>query len=316
MIALITGATGLIGSRYLELYGSEFSKIYQLGRSRTVSDAEWIKYDFSSGRAIDLPHVDVLFHFAGQTSVYKAKEDVLFDLNTNIVGFVQLLESFRRRRSTPFVVFAGTATEVGFTAFQDPVDETVRDKPITFYDVSKLAAENYLFQYIYEGWAKGCSLRLCNVYGGVVSGQHVERGVIDKVFQKSLTGLSITMYGDGEWLRDYIHIDDVVSAFHAAWNCREAVSGDYYYIGTGKGVTLRDAFSCVVGLVKEATGKAVDIQSVAPPNGLSEIEFRSFVADASKFEGLTGWKAKYDLENGLRYSYKELFDCALNYIEI
>ena len=89
----------------------------------------------------------------------------------------------------PFVVYAGTATEVGLTSNELKVDESYCDRPITFYDISKLTAENYLLQFVREGWLKGCSLRLCNVYGGMKNRKNIERGTYSKFHDKYINVL-------------------------------------------------------------------------------------------------------------------------------
>ena len=308
MKAIVTGAGGLIGSRFIELYGEEFEKIYQLGRTRASIDAEWIDYDLESDQPVDLPVVDVLFHFAGQTSIYQAKDDVFYDLKTNVLGLLHILEALRQSDNNPFVVLAGTATEVGFTDTSTPIDESYCNRPITFYDISKQAGENYLLQYVKEGWISGCSLRLCNVYGGSKNGQNTDRGIIDKIFQKAIAGDPIRIFGDGDYLRDYIHIDDVVSAFFLAWENRNQVNGKYFNIGTGRGVSLKDAFHLIARIAEEVNGRKVEVSSVNPPADLSQIEFRSFVADNTRFVEATGWNSKYELEQGIRFSYGKYFN--------
>lgn len=308
MNAIITGAGGLIGSRFFELYSEKFKKIYQLGRTRAEIDAEWLEYDLSSGRTLSLPSVDALFHFAGQTSVHHSKEDVLNDLVTNVIGLIQVLDALRNNGNKPFVLLAGTATEVGYSDERMPIDEEYCSNPITFYDISKLTAERYLLQYVREGWIDGCALRLCNVYGGTRDGQNCDRGIIDKIFQRALKGESVNIYGSGNYLRDYIHLDDVVAAFYLAWENRNQVNGQYFNLGTGVGTTLKEAFCLVSMLAEEVSGKKVILSSVDPPDGLSQIEYRSFVADNRKFLGATNWRPRHTLESGIRYSYRNLFD--------
>ena len=307
MRAIVTGATGLIGSRFVKLYGSSFKKLYQLGRSRAPIRAEWIDYDFSSGLPLVLPEVDAVFHFAGQTSVYISRDDVLRAININTIGFVRMLDTLRKQDKLPFVVFAGTATQVGFTDERKPLDKDYCNNPISFYDISKLAAENYLLQYVREGWIKGCSLRLCNVYGGRKNGYNLDRGVIDKIFQKAIKGESISIFGSGNYLRDYIHIDDVVSAFFTSLKHFDRVNGKYFNIGTGQGIILKDAFNLVVRLAEEVSGQSVEIKHIEPPENISLIEFRSFIADMSKYKDATGWTPNFTLEEGVRHSYINFF---------
>lgn len=305
MKAIVTGATGLIGARFIELYGSSFDELYQLGRTKASIQAEWIEYDFSSGLPVDLPEVDVIFHFAGQTSAYISRDNVLNDLNINLIGFVRLLETARKMKRPPFVIYAGTSTQVGFTDTSEPQSEKNCNNPVTFYDASKLAAENYLLQYVREGWLRGCSLRLCNVYGGTKEGQNSDRGIIDKVYQKAFNGESISIFG-GDYIRDYIHIDDVVSAFYLSWKHRNRVNGEYFNIGTGTAFTLKDAFHLVVRLAEEASGRVIKILNLEPPPEMSLIEFRSYVADNTKFRKATGWNPQYSLEEGIRASYRHV----------
>jgi nucleoside-diphosphate-sugar epimerase len=59
-------------------------------------------------------------------------------------------------------------------------------------------------------------------------------------------------------------------------------------------------------LAAGATGKKVDLQHVAPPAGLSDIEYRNAVIDSSAFEQATGWTAKYDFDAGLEAAYRDL----------
>jgi nucleoside-diphosphate-sugar epimerase len=308
MIAIITGATGLIGSRFLERHASDFSKIYCLGRKPPNCECEWIDFDLAEPKIEELPHANVFFHFAGQTSLYHAKDNLLHDLSVNVFGFLHLLELLKKQSSMPFVVYAGTATEVGLTSNELKVNESCCDRPITFYDISKLTAENYLLQFVREGWLKGCSLRLSNVYGGMKNRKNIERGVIDIIFQKSLRGESLQLFGDGNFVRDYIHLDDVVDAFFLAALKMESVNGKFYYIGSSDGMRLKDAFDCVAKLAETVTGKLVEISSVKPPSHLQAIEFRSFVADNKAFSNATGWVPQYtSLESGLRSSYQHLF---------
>ena len=307
MKAIITGLTGLIGSAFYKNYRGQFKKIYQLGRTQADVDAEWIPYDLSSGEPLRLPEVDVLFHFAGQTSNYTAKQDVLNDLNVNVVGTINLLNALRKSSEKPFVVLAGTATEYGYTDKPVAINERESSHPITFYDISKLTAENYVLQYVRQGWLDGCVLRLCNVYGGSIENQSFDRGVIDKIFKIALDQKKINIYGSGEFYRDYIHIDDVVSAFFAAWKSRKKVTGEYFNVGSGVGLTVKEAFELVARLAEEITGDSVEVSFTSYPEQMSLIECRSFIANNKKFSEATRWTPKFTLEDGIRFSYSSLF---------
>lgn len=306
MNILITGASGLIGSALLDrLRGEDHSVICQ---SRFFHEDEpevkWIKHDLikDSWDCLMLPKLDVVYHLAGQTGTYSAKQNPIGDLSANVLGLLNLLEYFRRHNQVPFIVLAGTATEVGLTD-QLPINEGLPDRPITFYDISKLTAEVYLKQYIKEGLIKGCSLRLTNVFGRSQRGQQADRGIIDKIFNRAVSGQNITIYGDGNYLRDYVFIDDVISALVLAAEYIEQTNGRTFYIGSGKGVTLRDAFLKVISMAATVTGIHVGHEYIPPPINLSDIEYRNAVIDFSAFRQATGWTPQYNFDTGLEAAY-------------
>lgn len=304
---LITGATGFIGSALQHCLRAENVTIISQSRRPHESDdgIHWVQHDLirDSWDQLSLPALDIVYHLAGQTSTYGARKDPIADLSANVLGLLNLLEYLRRQPSPPFVVLAGTVTEVGVPD-ELPIREDMPDQPITFYDISKLTAELYLKQYVREGWLKGCSLRFSNVFGRSTMGQQEDRGILDKVFQRAISGQGVTIYGDGSYLRDYIFIDDVVSALVAAPLNRERTSGRTFCVGSGHGVTIKDAFMKVVAIAETITGGHVTCEHVKPPADSSGIESRNAVIDSSAYRQATGWAAQYDLDQGLKAAYQ------------
>ncbi len=266
-----------------------------------------IEADIRDGAAWEgwLDGVDMVFHFAAQTSVYVARQDPQADLAANVLPMLHLLTACRKNKYSPIVLFSGTVTQAGLTNVL-PVNEDYPDRPVTVYDLHKGMAESYLKHYTQNGIVKGAVLRLSNVYGpGPVSGS-ADRGVLNSMIRKAIRGEALTVYGDGGYLRDYVFIEDVSQAFLSAAACIDNLVGGHFVIGSGQGYTIRQAANLVAGRTFIKAGVRVSVVTVDPPPELSLIETRNFVADASRFASLTGWKAKWTLTEGLDASIAAL----------
>jgi len=304
---LITGGRGYLGSNLTCLLKDINCRIVRLDRSeesprerKGLAEIEDIVCDIRESAVWEkvLDGIDIVFHFAAQTSVYVADERSVDDLKINVLPMVQLLEICKKNNYKPIILFAGTVTEAGIP-IKLPVDESHPDKPITTYDLHKLMAENYLKYFSEQGIVKGVTLRLANVYGPGPKSSSADRGILNVMIRKALQGEDLTLYGKGDNLRDYVYVTDVVNAFLMAAKGIEPLNGQHFVIGTGEGYTLQEAFSLVAERVKRKTGVDVKIVNVDSPASQSAIELRNFVADSKKFINITGCKHEIDLIKGI-----------------
>jgi nucleoside-diphosphate-sugar epimerase len=245
-----------------------------------------------------LPGVDIVFHFAAQTSTYAANEDPVADRLVNVLPMLHLLEACRRQGNRPTVCFASTVTIAGIPE-RLPVNESHTDHPLTIYDLHKLMAEQYLRWYAEQGFVRGVSLRLANVYGPGPRSSRADRGVLNQMIRRALAGEDLTVYGEGDQERDYVYVEDAARAFLAAALHSEALNGRYFVIGSGQGHTIAEAMNLVAARAAARTGKPVRVYHVEPPEDLSTIEQRHFVADTAQFHSATGWQPRYNLAQGI-----------------
>lgn len=300
---LITGANGYIGSSIVNKLKKTDCHLYLLSRKRGKSDKNitWYKYDISEHGVWKkiLSEIDIVFHFAAQTSSVFANDHPLEDLKINLLPVLDFVETCKTLRYFPHIIFSGTVTEVGFTN-SGKISEKYPDKPITVYDINKLAAEKYLQYYANELKGKATIIRLPNIYGPGLASSRADRGVVHLMIKKALQGEPITIFGSGKYVRDYLYIDDVVNAFIAAAKSADKTNAKYYVIGTNQGHTILQMAKLIKSEVEKKIKNEVKIIYQDFPTGTSRIEYRNFIANSSAFRRDTSWKSAIILQEGVR----------------
>jgi nucleoside-diphosphate-sugar epimerase len=299
---VVTGASGYIGSALVDSLVKHSCKVIRVSRMDLVPlvDTKTIKADVRNADTWDkiIAQADIIYHLAGNTSVYEAAKNPTESLMSTLLPLNHLSRAAQDRQCKPRVVFASTATVYGLTP-RLPVAETVEPKPITVYDLHKLFAEQQLALATQQGVLESVSLRLANVYGPSTSVSSADdRGILNRVTAMALQGKDLMVYGDGDYLRDYVYIDDVVHAFIVA-GFREDVGGGVFNVATGKSVSVGEAFQMAAKRAAIATGTMVNIKHSPWPEGASEIEFRSYISDINCISATLGWRPTITLGSGI-----------------
>ncbi len=298
---VVTGALGFLGASLMDVLKDVDCAVVRVVRRPApplrdcrarVSDVVGDVRDASTWRSA-LEGADVVFHLAAQTSA-----DSHDDFEANVVPVVHLLEACRLQGSQPIVLFAGTVTQAG-VPLRTPVDESHPDNPPTAYDAHKLIAENHVKEYAKNGYVRGASLRLANVYGPGPRSRGAGRGVLNAMVRRAVAGEPLTVYGSGNYLRDYLYVRDAALAFVAAAGAIEALNAGHWVIGSGEGYTINDAFNVIAERAAARTGRRVAVEHVEPPQPLCALDARNFVADPSRFGAATLWRARCRLPEGI-----------------
>ena len=236
-----------------------------------------------------LQEVDCVYHLAARVSV---PESILYPREynaTNVGGTVSLMEAMRDvgvRR----VVFISSGAVYGDQGEQ-PLKESAAPNPRSPYAVSKLAAEFYV-RTIGRLWGiDSVSLRVFNAYG---PGQHLPVShppVIPNYLRQALRGGTLVMHGDGAQTRDYVYVDDVVSAMIAAATA-PGIDQMVINIGSGQETSVRD----LVRLVLETTGSRAEVLS----NPRHDPGVSRMCADLGLGRDKLGYQPHFTLAEGLR----------------
>jgi nucleoside-diphosphate-sugar epimerase len=307
--AVVTGASGYIGSILVDALLKHSCKVVQVSRSNLDSSGQTktIQADVCNEDtwANIVQQADIIYHLAGNTSVYQAAKDPAENLRSTLLPLNHLTKVAKVMQRKPRVVFASTATVYGLTP-RLPVSETVLPKPTTIYDLHKLFAEQQIDLATQQGTIESVSLRLANVYGPSKSGSSAnDRGVLNKVAANALQGKDLMVYGGGNYLRDYVYITDVVNALLIA-GAAQGISGEVFNVASGVGNTVKSAFKLVASQAELITGKPIKVNFEKWPSGVASIEFRDFTADISKYFATTNWRPVINLSDGIALLLAEL----------
>lgn len=297
MKVLITGGAGFLGShlanRLFEL-GDYVRVLDDLSSGDPASLAPGI--NFNRGEVRDIPKlwsllqgVDVVYHLAARVSV---PASVLYPReynDVNVGGTVSLLEACRDV-GVKRVILASSATVYGNQSIQ-PVNEAMLPRPAVPYAVSKLAAEQYLFNIGQLSGFETVALRIFNTYG---PGQHLPPAhppVIPQFVQQIIGHGSIVVNGDGCQTRDFVYIDDVVEVLIRAARATN-VDREIINVGSGVEVSLNELIEQIAQSVGE---KASILYNHDASGGIARL-----VADLSKAKTLLGYTPSIQLAGGLR----------------
>jgi nucleoside-diphosphate-sugar epimerase len=304
---VVTGVRGYIGSALAEKLASKGYALRLVSRSPDPSAAAstQLRRDYRAADLRDpeswselLYGADGVVHLSSRTDLRAAETDPAHDEDINVRPLRALVKTARAMGTAPMVVFASAATIVGPSP-DIPVNDAAPDNPCSVYDLHKLAAEMILREGTACGAVRACSLRLANVYGYGGASVNANRGILNIMMKRAIDGEPLTLYGNGAYLRDFIHIDDVVDAFVSAIVTPAAWDGGHYVIASGRGHTLAEAYTMIAEVAMEQLHRRIAILRVAEPADLHAIEKRNFIGDSRAFRALTNWRPRFDLRAGI-----------------
>jgi nucleoside-diphosphate-sugar epimerase len=304
---VITGARGYIGSALaerLDRTGYARRLVSRLPNCGPVASAQTARAywaadlrDWNSWVEL-LRGADAVVHLSSRTDLRAAEANPAGDEDINVRPLRALVEAARAMNITPTIVFASAATIVGPDP-QIPVGDAAHDNPCSVYDRHKLAGEIILREATACGAVRACSLRLANVYGYGGASMNANRGILNIMMKRAVDGEALTLYGNGAYLRDFIHIEDVVEAFMHAIATPDVCDGSHYLIASGHGHTLADAYAIIAEVAMERLRRRVEIVRVPEPADLHPIERRNFIGDSRVFQARTSWRPHFELRAGI-----------------
>ena len=302
---LLSGANGFAASHLAAALLARGDSVTVLGRAPTpasglallgiADQVEMAEVDLRDTEAIatalDGAGFDTVFHLGAQTLVGPAQEDPATTFEINVRGTWALLEACRRE-GVGAVVVASSDKAYG-PSDELPYREEMALRPAAPYEASKAAAETIALSY-WPGYGLPVAVsRLANIYGG---GDTNFSRLIPSAIASVLDGVRPVFRSDGSPQRDFLYIDDAVSAYLAieAAVLSGAGAGEAFNAGGGQPHSVAEVVRAIADV--SGTGLDPDFQGEGNPTG--EID-RQFV-DSAKLHGQTGWAPAVPLRDGLR----------------
>ena len=291
MKSLVTGGAGFIGSNLVEtLLGIGHTVVCVDNESSDAHDKPYwnnnsinIRGDIRDYTLMSsaMENVDYVFHLAAEARIQPAIENPINAVSVNDLGTATVLQCARENQVKKFM-FSSTSAAYGRN--DSPNVETQSPDPLNPYSVTKLNGENLCRMYTELFGLPTVIFRYFNVYGSrqPVRGQYAP--VLGIFKRQKDAGEPLTIVGDGNQRRDFVHVEDVARAnvMAALADPGQDAYGEVYNIGTGKNFSVNEIAEM---FMHEKT-------YIAPRPG----EARVSLANNQKMRNTFGWTPTHDLE--------------------
>ena len=290
----ITGGAGFIGNHIARLLLSEGWEVVcfddlSVGKMEYVPEgAELIIGDIrdEESMASAMQGCRHVYHLAARVSIRKAVETFVDDAEVNTLGTLKALRAAKDAGIERFF-YASSMAVYGMVEYS-PQDEEHPINPTSPYGVAKYASERYILN-LAERWGiEPVICRFFNTYGPRQTPSPYV-GVITIFCRKLFEGEEPQIFGDGEQVRDFIHVEDIARGSVMA--LQNAPSGTVINLGTGIGTSVNQ----IAELLVEKINPAIKPEHLPPVPG----EPGDSIADAALAEKLIGWKAMIKLNEGI-----------------
>jgi UDP-glucose 4-epimerase len=296
---LVTGGCGFIGVNVVSRLIGQGGRVrvldnLSMGRREDVAS---LGVDLQVGDIRDYPavakacaNVDVVIHLAAHTRVVESVSDPDLNFEVNAIGTMNVLRACRDA-GVKKMIFASTGGAI-LGEQEPPVHEGMVPRPVSPYGAGKLAGEAYCSAFFGAYGLNTVALRFSNVYGPY---SYRKGSVVAQFFRNLMQKQPLVIYGDGSQTRDFLYVDDLVSAVMQADNTE--TPGEVFQIASGCETSIR----ALLDAMKKAV-PALDFDVRYEPARAGEI--RRNYASIEKARRMLGYDPKTQLEEGLRNTWR------------
>jgi UDP-glucose 4-epimerase len=318
---LITGGLGFIGSNLAH-------KCLELGAIVTIYDSlavnsggnifniEGIKKDVKMifSDILDFNEVvhaiydkDFIFNCAASTSHPLSMHQPFLDLDVNSKGLLILLDSAKRFNKKIKFIHIGTSTQLGNLKYT-PADEEHPEFPTDIYSANKSVSEKYAMIYSKAYDMDITVIRLSNVYGPRASINSADFTFNNFFIGLAIQNREITIFGDGKQMRNFIYVDDAVSALIMA-SQSEKTKGEVFFAVGDEHCSVADIAKKIVTVFDTGSLRFIDW----PPDRKAT-EIGDAIITNAKIKNVLNWNPVFTMDKGLMETRKFYEKYALHYL--
>ncbi len=299
---LVIGA-GFLGTALANHMASRGQRVHLLSRRERAPHAVGIQYH--SGSLDDqnllrdlLRTCRTVYHAASTTTPGSSAHDPVLEGVDNILPTLKLLQTLQESRDTHLIYLSSGGCLYGDLS-DNPANEQMCPQPLSYHGAGKAAIEGFLRAYALSqpSAARVTILRPSNLYG---PGQSLRSGfgLVRTVLERLRMGQPIDVWGNGEMVRDYLYIDDLVEACIAVDQPDSEPRYRLFNVGTGVGCAINH----LIATAERVSGHPANIRHLPP----RPVDTRYVVLDSSALRLSTDWSPSVSLEEGLRYTWQWL----------
>ena len=299
MNMLILGGNGFIGSHLVDRLLAEDHRVrvfdkYEEHYRKPVACVEYCVGDFGNRGMLSeaLTGIDIVFHLISTTLPKTSNDDPVFDVQSNVVETIFLLEQCVTNKIRKVVFISSGGTIYG-NPLSLPISENCPTEPECSYGITKLAVEKYMALFNHLHGLDYVVLRPSNPYGGRQNPDGIQ-GAISVFLGRVAQGKSLEIWGDGQVVRDYIFIDDLIDGMYKAVSVN-ALSR-VFNLGSGIGHSLNE----ILDVIRKVTGKEIKVVYKAKRS----FDIPSIYLDICRAKQELSWAPSVSLETGIEKTWK------------
>jgi UDP-glucose 4-epimerase len=239
-----------------------------------------------------LPECGTIIHLASSTNPGNSARHPALEAKLNIAPSLNFLEILQNHK--PFhLIYISSGGAIYGNPETIPVNEKHRPAPLSYYGAGKIAIETFLRVLAATPEQNVTLIRPPNFYG---PGQSYQQGfgIIRTMLEHIHRGTTMEIWGDGETVRDFLYIDDMVSALKLLIDM--PTDNDTYNIASGKGHSLNQ----VKDIIETVCNKKLNVKY----RRKRKSDVNCIVLDSSRFAKNSGWQPKITLEKGIVLTWR------------